>query len=76
MTVAELVKAIRAHRGKVEVPVLCPHDVMHVFAEKKDVIAMARAYQGGDGTLEAPWFVLGITNGVMRLDATYRAYTG
>jgi hypothetical protein len=37
MTGKEMAKRLWAHKGKVEVPMLTPEDVVHVFVEKTDL---------------------------------------
>ena len=67
-TVREMLRTIRSHKGKVEVPVLAPHDVIHLFAEKGDVMRSVKDYQGGDLNSPSPWYAVGVTNGILRLD--------
>lgn len=66
-TIRELTKAIRSHKGKVEVPVLTPQGVMHMIAEKTDLLAAVRSYnQSVDDP--APFYVVSVKDGYMRLD--------
>lgn len=44
MTGKELVKAIRAHRGKVSVPVLFGNDAPYIYAEKADLMRHFEGY--------------------------------
>lgn len=62
MKTKELIKQIRGHRGKVEVPVLVAHDVIHVFAEKGDLIEQLSKVE------EIGLKVQYVNAGVMRLE--------
>ncbi len=68
MTRGELKRRIRAHRGKVEVPVMVPDDVLHIFAEKADIYRILDHNPGG----RSPWWIVDTDDGVMRLDVNHR----
>jgi copper chaperone CopZ len=40
----EVIKAIKAHKGKIQVPVNSANGTMHVYVEKSDLIANLLSY--------------------------------
>lgn len=66
-TRADLKRAIKLHKGKVEMPVLVPEDVNYIFVEKKDIYRILDNNPGG----RAPWYIVDTSDGVMRLDVNH-----
>ena len=72
MTVKELIITVRNHRGKVLVPVTTGNDVVHLVAEKQNLIKWLR--ETHDETSQAPLAVYsyGVDNS-LRLDINEHA---
>jgi hypothetical protein len=64
MTNRQLANKVRRHRGKVEVPVLIPEDVHHLYVEKADLIEYLMVFPDD----QAPFYIVETDHGPMRLD--------
>ena len=52
MKANELLRKLRAHRGKLYVPVMNAHGAMHVAAEKSDLIWQMQSFAQSQGDVE------------------------
>jgi hypothetical protein len=51
MTGNEIVRKVRAHRGKVQMPVLFPNDTVYMYVEKADIIDRFKRYGNEDSEM-------------------------
>lgn len=66
MTNKELIRFIRKHKMKLNVPMVGKHDVVHVHAEKQGIIDMYTSETEYETGME-----IHITNGEMFMDVDY-----